>query len=100
MMFCRAICICLIASLLIPPTMLRAAQDSAMSQGSRSPLLQKVDTSIDRGTKYLLGKQNSDGSFGEPDAGSGRKVGETALVTLALLSCGESHQSPQLTKAL
>src|SRR3954452_18668585 len=74
--------------------------ENAPPISSRTPLLRKVDESINRGAKYLLARQNADGSFGDANAQPARKVGETALATLALLSCGESHQSPQLAKAI
>ncbi|MBC8105743.1 MAG: DUF4159 domain-containing protein [Anaerolineae bacterium] len=67
---------------------------------SRTPLLSKVEDSIARGVKYLLGRQNADGSFGDENAVPSRRVGETALATLALLNSGESHQSPKLAKAI
>src|SRR5215211_5869722 len=67
---------------------------------SRTPLLRKVEDSISRGVKYLLAHQNADGSFGDENAAPSRKVGETALATLALLNSGESHQSPKVAKAI
>src|SRR5450432_425348 len=66
---------------------------------SRTELSQKSEEAISRGVKFLLSRQNADGSWGagmETDNEGGR----TALVTLALLSCGESHQSPALDRAI
>jgi hypothetical protein len=49
--------------------------------------------------KFLLSRQKSDGSWN--DTGNDDwAVGQTALVSLALLSAGESHQTPELTKAI
>src|SRR5688572_22345136 len=71
-----------------------------LPNSQRTPLLRKVESSINRGVKYLLARQNTDGSWGDKDAGTDVRVGETALATLALLSCGESHQSKPLEKAI
>ncbi|MGH7177305.1 MAG: DUF4159 domain-containing protein [Tepidisphaeraceae bacterium] len=65
---------------------------------SQRELSVEVKQSIDRGVKFLLSRQNEDGSFGN---GDGDEIaGRTALVTLALLYCGESHQSEKLTLAI
>ncbi len=65
------------------------------------PLTNQVDQSINRGVDYLLKRQRADGSWGgDLDAETGQDTGKTALVALALMSCGVSHQSPELTKAL
>ncbi|CAN5328050.1 hypothetical protein BH09PLA1_BH09PLA1_13350 [soil metagenome] len=71
-----------------------------LPNSSRTPLLRKVESSINRGVKYLLARQNPDGSWGDTKAGTDFRVGETALVTLALLSCGESHQSKPLVASI
>lgn len=65
---------------------------------TRSPLLKQVERAIARGTKYLLDNQNADGSWGENN--SRYQVGQTSLIALSLLSCGESHQSPKLAKTI
>src|SRR6476646_6628807 len=65
---------------------------------TRSPLLRQVDKSIARGVKYLLENQNADGSWGENN--SRYQVGQTSVIMLSLLSCGESHQSPKLAKTV
>jgi hypothetical protein len=62
------------------------------------PLHKQVEHSIDLGVKFLLSQQQEDGSFGGGIGGT--SVGQTALAGMALLSCGESHQSPELTKAI
>ena len=64
-----------------------------------APLFKQVDGSIARAMKYLLSRQNDDGSFGG-ERSVDHRVGTTALVGLALLNCGQSHQSPQLVKAI
>src|SRR4051812_17459704 len=85
-----------------PATRPQQQSDETATQGedkltlpnsSRTPLLRKVEDSISRGSRYLLARQNADGSFGDVDATPDQRVGETSLVTLALLNCGESHQS-------
>ncbi|HMB94574.1 MAG TPA: hypothetical protein VKK61_00905, partial [Tepidisphaeraceae bacterium] len=75
------------------------AQTTRESTFSRSELSQKSDEAITRGVKFLLAHQNADGSWsiGRP---TDREGGHTALITLALLSCGESPQSPPLQKAI
>src|SRR4051794_29081210 len=104
----RAItCVLIAPMLLISPTAPIAGPTAALARptqedtpfgaqlpsSSRTPLLSKVEQSIERGVKYLLAQQNADGSFGDEKASPDVRVGETALSTLALLSCGESHQS-------
>src|SRR3954452_14959654 len=77
-----------------------AADDkpATLPTSTRSPLLNQVERSIARGTKYLLDNQNADGSWGENN--SRYQVGQTSLVALSLLSCGESHQSVKLAKTI
>jgi hypothetical protein len=88
--------------LLLP--MLASAQDSEDSPPQKAPvdvsapLHRQIDASISRGVKYLSKRQDKDGSWGE--GGNDYKVGTTALVSLALLNCGESHQSPALANAI
>lgn len=73
---------------------------------SRSALAHRVDQSIGRGVRYLLARQNPDGSWGEqaparrPGDDGLWGPGQTALATLALLNAGESHQSPAIQKAV
>ncbi|HVT88350.1 MAG TPA: DUF4159 domain-containing protein [Tepidisphaeraceae bacterium] len=73
--------------------------EAERAQISRSDLSRRVSFAISKGVKYLLSRQNTDGSWGQGDP-SDNEGGNTALVTLALLSSGESHQSPALTKAI
>lgn len=105
----RAIIYVLIAAICTYPIAPHAAlalqspEASARGQlpgSSRTPLLTKVEESIARGVRYLLTRQNADGSFGDEKAPTSRRVGETALATLALLNSGESHQSPKVAKAI
>jgi hypothetical protein len=65
----------------------------------RQSFSHQVDQSIDLGVQYLLKHQRDDGSWKVGDAAQ-QDVGGTALVGLALLSCGVSHQSPEMVKAL
>jgi hypothetical protein len=60
----------------------------------------KVETSIRSGVKFLLSRQNADGSWSDPNEETDPNGGETALITLSLLSCGESYQSPALDSAI
>jgi len=65
------------------------------------PLTRQVDQSIEHAVNYLLKHQRDNGSWSfVAMPGEGDDVGETALVTLALLSSGVSHQSPELVKAI
>ncbi|HEY1629125.1 MAG TPA: prenyltransferase/squalene oxidase repeat-containing protein, partial [Tepidisphaeraceae bacterium] len=66
---------------------------------TRSELAEKSAEAINRGVKFLLSQQNTDGSW-SGDRTSDREGGRTALITLALLSSGESYQSPPLEKAI
>lgn len=93
----RVVSLALFLSLVVaPPPQSRGAEPIAIS--TRSPLLVRVDRSIASGVKYLLAQQSNDGSFGVK--GEDHLTGKSALVTLALLSCGESNQSPQMLKAI
>jgi hypothetical protein len=63
----------------------------------RDPLYSDVDRAINRAVAYLKKSQGTDGYWtGEAD----RDHGQTALVTLALLSAGESSQSPAVLRAV
>src|SRR5207249_1338565 len=64
------------------------------------PLHRQIDQCIERGVKYLLDHQRDDGSWDGEGMRMGQEAGKTALAGLALLSCGVSHQSPQITKAI
>jgi hypothetical protein len=62
-----------------------------------------VERSIRDGVRFLKSKQRADGSWLGPDANdldSRGSVGTTSLVTLALLTAGESADSPTIQKAL
>lgn len=69
---------------------------------SNSPtnrLIEQVNLSVQRGEQYLLSHQSDSGAWTE---GLDAEVdaGRTALVGLALLSCGESHENPAIAKAI
>jgi hypothetical protein len=70
------------------------------NQIARTELARRSENSIRRGVKFLLSRQNSDGSWTDGQADDKDAAGRTALVTLALLYCGESHQSPPLDRAI
>jgi len=72
----------------------------ARSDLRRSRLSSDVDRSIRKAVKFLVSRQNADGSWSAQGERDDLDVGTTALVTLALLSAGESHQSPALVKAV
>src|SRR4051812_9164428 len=77
--------------------------ENAPPISSRTPLLRKVDESINRGAKYLLAHQNADGTWGDDEItkdDNSDRLGSTALAILSLISCGESHQSPQIQKGI
>jgi Domain of unknown function (DUF4159)/Prenyltransferase and squalene oxidase repeat len=65
-----------------------------------APLSKQVDQAIDRGVAFLLSQQHEDGSWAGIMLDDQQNIGRTALVGLALLSCGESHQTPQMAKAI
>jgi hypothetical protein len=75
------------------------AQTTREDSLTRSELSQKCEAAIDDGTKFLLDHQNADGSWagGNP---TDREGGHTALVTLALISSGESPQSASIARAI
>lgn len=86
----------LLAQTTSPANVVRADAD----QIARSELTRRSDRAIRQGVKFLLSRQNADGSWsnaGPPDLYA---PGRTALVALALLYCGESHQSPPLDRAI
>ncbi|HEY7090819.1 MAG TPA: hypothetical protein VH518_22165, partial [Tepidisphaeraceae bacterium] len=76
-----------------------AAAESDDTQISRTELARRSELAIHRGVKYLHSRQNDDGSW-TLESPPQTEVGSTAIVTLALLSCGESQQSPSLQKAI
>lgn len=99
----RPIVIALIALMLPLPlraqTTMEANIDPDRAVVSRTELSRRVDFSIRRAVKYLLSRQNVDGSWTYTDEPASSD-GYTALVTLALLSSGESHQSQAITRAV
>jgi hypothetical protein len=63
----------------------------------------QVNTSIDRGVKFLRSQQRTDGSFPQFATSAGDSSfldGVSSLATLALLNCGLDHQDPTIAKAL
>ena len=66
---------------------------------ARSARSIRTQAAIDRAVKFLLSQQGPDGSWNDMSS-SDVVIGQTAVVTLALLSAGESHQSPALSKAI
>jgi hypothetical protein len=79
----------------------RQAAAAPRGAGPRVDLAQRCDRAIDQGVHFLLSQQAADGSWPQGfEDNENYIVGQTALVTLALLSCDQSHQSPALIKAL
>ncbi len=66
----------------------------------RSRLSSDVDRAIRKATKFLVSRQNPNGSWAVENEREEFMIGTTALVALSLLSAGESHQSPPLVKAV
>jgi hypothetical protein len=79
----------------LPPAIPPATQLQMIARSNRSI---RTKEAIDRAVKFLLSQQRADGSWIDM-ANNDWSVGQTAIVTLALLSAGESEQSPPLTKA-
>src|SRR5262245_25325442 len=97
---CAALLACLFFTTFATAAQGPQAPPATLPSGSRTDLSRRVDDSIARAVKFLLDNQNADGSWGDSSNTVDIRVGETALVALALLNCGESHQSPQLTKTI
>ena len=79
----------LIAAFLIGP-----AADRAKGDVTR----EEVERAIRDGVGYLKSKQNADGSWDDADGQAHQ--GTTALVALALMTAGESKESPVVSKAI
>lgn len=62
----------------------------------------KVNKAIDRGVRFLRGRQTPDGLWASPDDPLGREhpVGVAALPGLTLLECGVASDDPQIRKAV
>ncbi len=64
------------------------------------PAPKLLDSSINRGVKFLLERQKEDGSWSDEKPDARIDVGRTSLVCMALINAGESHQAPALRKAI
>ena len=84
---------------LLPAAQTLPPQAKPLPMIARSPRSERTQAAIDRAVRFLLSQQTSDGSWNDV-SNSEWELGQTALVTLALLSAGESHQSPKLSKAI
>lgn len=73
--------------------------DPDRTQLSRTDLSRQVDIAIRKGVKYILSRQNTDGSWANGNA-TDEEGGRTALSALALLSSGESHQATPVDRAI
>jgi serine/threonine protein kinase len=63
-----------------------------------SALGEEVERAIRDGVRFLKGRQQPDGSW--TDVETEGRTGTTSLITLALLTAGESLESPPIRKAL
>ena len=82
---------------------------------ARAATPQQIETAINKGVEFLYKQQNQDGNWEETDARptlaqmeedgnqhlatGGQYSGRTALVTYALLACGEGSTEPRIEKA-
>src|SRR4051794_34537811 len=98
----RGRCIYFLFCLITPQLVIAQTTQSPppANQIARTELARRSETAIRRGVKFLLSRQNSDGSWPGDGLVNEYIPGRTALVTLALLYCGESHTSPALTRAI
>ncbi len=94
-MICLAVCGSVIVS--FAATTEPARTDDEPLIRARSPLLEQIDPAASRGSRFLMARQNDDGSWGET---GNQQVGETSLVVLALLNSGESAASAPMSKAI
>ncbi len=86
----RIVVVCLIASLLASVTSVRVARGAVTRE--------EVERAIHDGVKYLKERQRPDGSWTDVD--NGAHSGTTSLVTLALLTAGETANSKEVAGAL
>jgi hypothetical protein len=89
------------ASQSAPSTLIPAPPPSVqpLPMIARSTRSIRTGHAIDRAVQFLLAQQGNNGSWN--DTGNDEwSVGQTALVTLALLSAGQSHQTPAMSKAI
>ena len=77
-----------------------APQTPPRSDLRRSRLSADADRAIRKAVKFLISRQNANGSWAVAEEREAFLTGTTALVALSLLSAGESHQSPPLVKAV
>ena len=77
-----------------------APQGPPRSDLRRSRLSADADRAIRKAVKFLISRQNANGSWAVAEEREDFLIGTTALVALSLLSAGESHQSPPLVKAV
>ena len=85
-----------------PPTVAAGAEVAKRIETSparqRTALGEKVEVAIRDGVRYLKGLQHPNGTWS--DVENEAKTGTTSLITLALMTAGESLESPPIRKAL
>ncbi len=88
------------------PTAASAGNASGVAQKEKeeldpkqlSAIEKKVNAAIEKGAKFLISKQQPDGSF-EGNYSRGYPLGYNALCTLTLVKCGVSLKNPAIGKA-
>lgn len=90
----------LLAAMALSLACLSQAVTPVAAQSAPTPA--ELGRSIDAGVRFLLARQRADGAWSSSPEGAPpveRDVGRTALVALALLNTGQSHQSEPLQRA-
>ncbi|WP_435005744.1 DUF4159 domain-containing protein [Tundrisphaera lichenicola] len=84
--------------LVIPVLVVTSITSGMEGRVSGAVTTEEVERAIRGGVRYLLKQQRDDGSW--PEIDDDARTGTTSLVTLALLTAGESPDSPAIRKAL
>lgn len=74
------------------------ASGTASPRASAQVTREQVESAIRSGVKYLISRQNDNGSWSDVEQRA--HTGTTGLVTLALLTAGEKPDSPAVSKAI
>lgn len=98
-MFCAGIANAQTEPTSTPSPATRATTRQSGQIFSTTELSRAANSAIDRGVQYLLSRQTYDGGWVR-EGTDGYGIGPTALVTLALLTCGEQRTSKEMTAAI